>query len=57
MKTLTALLALVVLAGCGADGAPIRPVAGIGIGLGTNGVTVSPSVGISKGNVGASVSL
>ena len=57
MKIVAALMAVVFLASCGADGAPIKPSASVGIGVGTNGVSTSASVGASKGNVSVSVGL
>ncbi|GAA6209534.1 hypothetical protein NBRC116601_28270 [Cognatishimia sp. WU-CL00825] len=57
MKSILAILALVVVAGCGADGAPIRPSANIGIGVGTNGVSAGAKLGASKGPVSIGVSL
>ena len=57
MKFITALTAVLFLASCGVDGAPIKPSAGIGIGIGTNGISTSAKVGASKGNVSVGVSL
>ncbi len=57
MKPLAAFLALVILAGCGADGAPIRPKANVGVGIGPNGLTTSARVGANKGPVSVSVGL
>jgi hypothetical protein len=44
-----AVLALIVLAGCGADGAPFRPTASGGLTVGTNGVTANSNVGVTNG--------
>ncbi|WP_202903891.1 hypothetical protein [Halocynthiibacter namhaensis] len=52
------LLALITTAGltaCGADGAPIRPIAGVGVSVGTGGVSVGGSVGASVGGVNVRV--
>lgn len=54
-----ALLSLVVLAGCGVDGEPVRPTAGLNVGVGTNGVSVGVGGGMRVGgvNVGVGVGL
>lgn len=57
MKIVAALTAILFLASCGVDGEPIRPSAGIGIGIGPNGLSTSAKVGASKGNVSVGVSL
>ncbi|UZD90171.1 hypothetical protein [Cognatishimia activa] len=57
MKIIAALTAVLFLASCGVDGEPIRPSAGIGIGIGPNGLSTSAKVGASKGNVSVGVSL
>ena len=49
------LLLLVVLAGCGADGAPFKPSANLGLSIGSNGVTTNASVGASNGPVTISI--
>lgn len=56
MKRLSAsLLALTVLAGCGADGAPFRPTATAGITIGTGGISTNCSVGTTNGTVSVQV--
>lgn len=57
MKVVAALLALVLVASCGADGAPLRPSANLGINIGPGGISPSASVGASKGPVKVSVGL
>lgn len=57
MKWIASLLTIAVLSSCGVDGAPVKPTAGIGIGIGPNGVTTSTNVGVKKGNVSVGVSL
>ncbi|MGB0900160.1 hypothetical protein [Halocynthiibacter sp.] len=54
------LLALITTAGltaCGADGEPIRPTAGVGVSVGTGGVSVGGSVGAKSGPVTVGVGL
>ena len=51
MKAFGAVIALLALASCGADGAPIRPTANAGISVGTNGVTTNANVGLRKGPI------
>lgn len=48
-------LALLVLAGCGVDGEPVRPSLGTTIGVGSGGVRASTSVGAVLGNVNVGV--
>lgn len=55
MKRIALVLTIAVLAGCGADGAPFKPTAGIGIGIGTNGLTTGARVGASNGTVSIGV--
>ena len=51
MKRIVGFLALVVLAGCGADGEPVQPQAAVNIGVGSSGVHTSVGVGARKGPV------
>ncbi|MBU2983577.1 hypothetical protein KO498_17350 [Lentibacter algarum] len=44
-------IVLLVLAGCGADGEPVRPTAGANVSLGTDGVSTSATVGVVKGPI------
>ncbi|MGH1464368.1 MAG: hypothetical protein ACRBBQ_03315 [Cognatishimia sp.] len=57
MKAVILILSLGFVAGCGADGAPIRPTANIGVGIGTGGVSAGARLGASKGPVSIGVSL
>ncbi|WP_435311363.1 hypothetical protein [Primorskyibacter sedentarius] len=52
-----AVLALITLAGCGADGDPIRPTLNTTISAGSGGVHTSTSVGVKSGPVAVSVGL
>ncbi|KJS41636.1 MAG: argininosuccinate lyase [Roseovarius sp. BRH_c41] len=54
-----ALLSLTVLIGCGVDGEPVRPTAGMNVGVGTHGVNVGVGGGVRVGgvNVGVGVGL
>ena len=49
MKRLAMAGAVALLAGCGAEGDPLQPQAGLGIGIGPNGIRVSPRVTVSDG--------
>ena len=51
------LLSLLALAACGADGEPVQPNAGIGIGFGSGGVHVGGTVGVSRGPLSVGVSV
>ena len=57
MSKVFVVLALIAVAACGADGDPLRPTAGIGIGVGTNGVTTSAQVGAQNSNVSIGIGL
>jgi len=57
MKLITMILTLAALAACGADGAPFKPSANVGLSLGSNGVTTGASVGASNGTVSIGVGL
>lgn len=54
-----ALLSLTLLTGCGVDGEPVRPSAGVNVGVGSNGVNVGLGGGVRVGgvNVGVGVGL
>lgn len=52
-----AVLGLLALAACGADGAPLRPQAGVGIGLGSDGVDVGGSFGVTDGTFSVGLGL
>ncbi len=55
MRKLAAILGLIALAGCGAAGAPLRPVANLGLSFGSGGVSTSCSVGGTNGTVSVNV--
>ncbi|MDG1769489.1 MAG: hypothetical protein P8H36_08825 [Yoonia sp.] len=57
MKTIASMMIVAVLAGCGADGAPVRPTANLGLSLGPAGITPIASVGGTSGPVTVSVDL
>ena len=56
-KAAFALIALVVLAACGADDPPLRPTANAGVSIGTGGVSTSVGVGATNGTFSVGVSL
>jgi len=49
MRPVWVIATLAALAGCGVDGEPVAPAFNAGVGLGTQGVSASGSVGIRKG--------
>ena len=49
MKTLGLVLLALGLAGCGANGAPLRPSTSANVSVGTNGVSAGTNVGLSNG--------
>lgn len=51
------ILAVLAVAGCGADGEPIRPELRTQIGIGSDGVTTSTGVSIRRGPVRVGVQL
>lgn len=55
MKRLALILIVAAVAGCGADGAPWRPNANIGLSIGTGGVSPNASVGATNGPVSVGV--
>ena len=57
MRLVAALTALAFLAACGVDGAPLRPSATVGVGIGTSGVTLGGKASVAKGPVSVSVGL
>lgn len=57
MKTIASMMIVAVLAGCGADGAPFRPMANLGLSLGPDGITPTASVGGTSGPLTVSVDL
>ena len=50
-------LVVATLAGCGADGQPVRPTGGVGVSVGSGGVSVGGNVGVRSGPVTVSVGL
>ncbi len=58
MKTMIAMMfSLLLVAGCGVDGAPLRPSLNAGLSLGASGLAPSASVGVRKGPVSLGVAL
>jgi len=60
MKIAIVVMAVLVLAGCGANGAPLRPTASTNLSVGTGGVSAGTNLGLSNGafsvNLGQSLS-
>ena len=54
---IVALLGLLALAACGADGPPMRPGASLGLGLGSEGVSFGGAFGASNGTVSVGLGL
>lgn len=57
MKKIALILALGVLAGCGADSAPMEPNANLGLSIGSGGVTPTAGIGASNGTVSLGLNL
>lgn len=57
MKRISLIIALTVLAGCGADGAPWQNNASLGLSAGSDGVNSNASFGASNGPVSVGVSM
>ena len=57
MKRIAMILTVAALAACGADGAPMKPTANMGLSLGSNGINTNASVGASNGTVSIGVGL
>ena len=55
MKRIVLILTTAALAGCGADGAPLKPTANLGLSIGSGGVRTGASVGASNGTVSVGV--
>lgn len=49
MKALVLIGGFVILAGCGANGDPLRPTASTNLSIGTNGVSAGTNLGLSNG--------
>ncbi len=49
MRITATLITLAALAGCGADGDPIRPTANVNVGVGTSGTSAGINLGLNKG--------
>ncbi len=56
MRTI-AVLALLAMAACGADGAPVRPSASVGVGVGSGGVDLGGSFGVTEGTFSVGIGL
>jgi hypothetical protein len=54
---IAALLSLLALAACGADGPPMRPSAGVGMGVSDGGVSFGGGFGASNGTVSVGLGL
>jgi hypothetical protein len=54
---ITALLGLLALAACGADGPPTRPNASVGVGVSDGGVSLGGAVGASNGSFSLGIGL
>ena len=54
---IAALLGLLALAACGADGPPMRPSASVGMGVGDSGVAFGGGFGASNGTVSVGIGL
>ena len=52
-----AVLGLLALAACGADGPPMRPSASLGVGVGSEGVAFGGAFGASNGTVSVGLGL
>ncbi len=52
-----AVLGLLALAACGADGAPLRPSTSVGIGVGSGGVDLGGSFGVTDGTFSVGIGL
>ena len=57
MKRIALILAIIGVAGCGANGAPFTPNASVGVGIGSGGVSTGATVGASNGTVSVGVGL
>ena len=57
MRAVFAMITLVVLAACGADGEPVRPSVNAGVSITPSGVHPSASVGTRVGPVNVSIGL
>lgn len=55
MKRIVLIMLVAGLAGCGADGAPWRPNASVGVSVGSGGASTNASVGASNGTVSVGV--
>ncbi len=49
MKKILVVFVFGFVAGCGAEGDPLRRTAGLGIGIGPGGVKIRPNVGVTDG--------
>ncbi len=55
MRIVAALLGLLALAACGADGDPVRPTAAVEVGFGSDGADIGGVVGVSDGPVSVGI--
>lgn len=55
MKRIAMILSLAALAACGAEGDPLRPTAGLGVGIGPGGISLRPKVGVTDGTTSVGV--
>jgi hypothetical protein len=51
MKILVLIGTVLAMAGCGANGAPLRPTASTNVSVGTHGVSAGTNLGVSNGIV------
>jgi hypothetical protein len=54
---IVALLGLLALAACGADGPPLRPGASVGVGVSDGGVDLDGAFGVTDGTVSVGLGL
>ncbi len=57
MKQIVLIIMVAGLAGCGADGEPMRPNASVGVSVGSNGTNTNATVGASNGTFSVGIGL
>lgn len=57
MRNLAALIAVVFIAACGANGEPVRPSVNTGVTVSNSGISTNVSTGFTLGGVGLSLGL
>ncbi len=57
MRNLSFLFLMATLAGCGADGEPVRPAVNTTVSAGTGGVHVGTGISATKGNLSVGLGL